>query len=108
MDLGLPQRRVAEALGANPWTYLLWEHDRTQPTPRFVPPIVRFLGYDPFPNGQTLGDRLRAARKRLGLTHRELGARLGLSASTVYEAERGRSRPACPGVLRIAQFLRVS
>jgi DNA-binding XRE family transcriptional regulator len=70
MDLGLTQRRVAKMLGANPWTYLLWEHDWTRPRPRFVPAIIQFLGYDPFPKGVTFPERLRAARRRLGLTHR--------------------------------------
>ena len=93
MDLGLQQRRVAETLGANPWTYLLWEHDRTRPTPRFVPAILQFLEYDPFPNGQTLGDRLRATRRTRGLSHDALARELGVDPSTVLNWERGRHTP---------------
>ena len=93
MDLGLIQRRVAEMLGADPWTYLLWEHDRTRPTPRFVPAIIQFLGYDPFPKGVTFPDRLRAARRSLGLTHRALAMELDVDPSTVLNWERGRHTP---------------
>jgi DNA-binding XRE family transcriptional regulator len=93
MDLGLRQRQVAAILGANPWTYLLWEHDRAQPTSRFVPAILRFLGYDPFPKGVTFPERLRAGRRRVGLTQAELGRQIGLSAGTVYDLEHGRLAP---------------
>jgi len=101
MDLGLGQRRVAEILDANPWTYLLWEHDRTRPTPRFVPGILKFLEYDPLPKGQTLGERLRAARRALGLSHGALARKLGVDPSTVLNWERGRHTPPVQYVPRI-------
>ena len=105
MDLGLRQRRVAEIFGANPWTYLLWEHDRTRPTPRFVPAILQFLGYDPFPKGVTFPERLRAARRRLGLTQAELGRQVGLSEGTVYDLEHGRQKPTSPVGRALSQQL---
>lgn len=96
MDLGLPQRGVAGILNANPWTYLLWEHDRTAPTVRFIPSIVQFLEYNPFPKGDSIPDRLRAARRRLGLTQAELGHRTGLSEGTIYDLEHARLKATSP------------
>jgi transcriptional regulator with XRE-family HTH domain len=92
-ELGLTQHRVAGIIGADPWTYLLWEHDRTRPTPRFVPPIVRFLAYDPFPKGHTLGDGIRAARRARGLSHSALARELEVDPSTILNWERGRRHP---------------
>jgi DNA-binding XRE family transcriptional regulator len=105
MDLGLGQRRVAKTLGANPWTYLLWEHDRTQPTPRFVPAILQFLGYDPFAKGATFPERLRAARRRPGLTQAELAQQVGLSEGNVYDLAHGRTNPQSPAGLKITGCL---
>ena len=107
MDLGISQRQVAGHLGANPWTYLLWEAGRSQPTARFVPGIISVLDHDPFRAGEDLGERLQSARRRLGLTQRQLAGLLGLSETSVYDAEHGRSGPSCPAVLEIARFLRL-
>jgi hypothetical protein len=40
----LTQRQAAERLGVNPWTVLNWENRKTEPAPRFIPVILRFLG----------------------------------------------------------------
>lgn len=93
IDLRLTQHRVAETMEADAWTYLLWEHDRSRPIPRFVPRIVRFLGYDPFPKGQTLGERIRAARRAQGLSHTAMARKLGVDPSTILNWERGRRHP---------------
>jgi DNA-binding XRE family transcriptional regulator len=40
----LTQREAAEWIGVNPWTVLNWENQKTEPPPRFIPAILRFLG----------------------------------------------------------------
>jgi transcriptional regulator with XRE-family HTH domain len=107
MDLGLTQREVALQLRANPWTYLLWEHDRHEPMAKFVARIVDFLGHDPYPSGTSFGDKLRSARLRMGLSQAELALRVGMSEATVYDLERGRQRASTPAGMRLAQFLRI-
>ncbi|HVT15664.1 MAG TPA: helix-turn-helix transcriptional regulator [Thermoanaerobaculia bacterium] len=47
LDLGLTQRQVAAALGANVATLYTWEKNRKEPGAWHLPGIVRFLGYDP-------------------------------------------------------------
>jgi transcriptional regulator with XRE-family HTH domain len=47
------------------------------------------LGYDPEPAPTTLGERIQAARRRTGLTQRELGERLGVDQATVRAWEGG-------------------
>ena len=72
--LGLNQKQVAEQLGLDACTIGNWEKDRTYPAVRFFPSIIRFLGYDPFPEAQTLADRLRAKRRALGLSYKRLAS----------------------------------
>lgn len=42
------------------------------PTIRYMPAIIAFLGYNPYPAPQTLPEKLLAARRRLGLTRRQM------------------------------------
>lgn len=96
MDLGITQKEAARRIGADQWTIINWERGRTQPAVRFLPAVIRFLGHDPWPTGETIGDRIRGARRRMGLTQAEAGRLAGVSEGTVYDLEHGRQRPATP------------
>lgn len=88
-ELDLEPRDAAQRIGVSPRTYARWERGQDKPSTRFRPAIVRFLGLDPEPTPQTLGERIRAARLRAGLSPRQLAERLNVSSSTVraWEAE---------------------
>jgi DNA-binding XRE family transcriptional regulator len=49
LDLKLLQRQVAEQVGVNGATITIWERDASAPVIRFMPAIIKFLGYDPIP-----------------------------------------------------------
>jgi DNA-binding XRE family transcriptional regulator len=49
LDLGLLQRQVAARIGASTTTITSWELGQTAPALGWMPPIIRFLGYDPPP-----------------------------------------------------------
>jgi transcriptional regulator with XRE-family HTH domain len=93
LDLGLRQREVARQLGADLATILNWEKGRSEPTLRFLPAILAFLGSDPRPASQTFGERLRRVRTAQGLSIAALAERLGVDTTTVWKWERGRHRP---------------
>lgn len=59
IKLGLHQKAVAERLGLDECTIGNWEKDRTCPAVRYLPRLIEYLGYDPFPTPQSFGDRLR-------------------------------------------------
>jgi transcriptional regulator with XRE-family HTH domain len=65
MERGLLQREVAQEIGVTLWTVINWERQRTLPGARYVPAVVRFLGYEAFPQERSLAGRLRAARLHL-------------------------------------------
>lgn len=91
--MGLKQRIVAEMLGVREETVHLWERGRARPLPRQHGTILRFLGYDPEPTEPMLGGRLKALRRRLGLTQVELADLLDLDEGTVRRWESGRRTP---------------
>ena len=99
---------TARQLGINAWTYRNWEQDRTKPAVRFIPTIIDFLEYDPFPAPQTLGERIRARRQRLGLSQERLSKLLGVDEGCVMRWERGEWTPTALTRRRIDVFLRAS
>ena len=101
LDLGLRQKDVAAALGANQKTYETWEQGKHEPEVRYWPGIIRFLGYDPNPPPETFGERIRASRRRQGLSREQLAERLGLDQTTVEAWERGAVRRPYPRLVRI-------
>jgi len=92
--LRLLQREVADKLGCDEATVHNWEINRTSPQLRFIPRIIQFLGYMPDDTQvEGLGQQIVAARRRLGLSQRELARRLVVDPSTLGRWERNEGRP---------------
>jgi transcriptional regulator with XRE-family HTH domain len=89
LDLGLNQGQVAEQFNATVQTVCNWEKGRSQPEPRHYPAVIRFLGYDPSPEPASLGERIQAARRREGLSQKELARKLRLDPATIWRWETG-------------------
>ena len=56
----------------------------------------------------TLGDRIRQARERVGLSQMELARRIGLSKNAMNSIEAGDADPRASRIVAIAQELGVS
>jgi transcriptional regulator with XRE-family HTH domain len=107
LDLGLTQEQAASRIICTEATITNWELNRVQPAIRYLPGIIRFLGYDPNRDRvpQSLGDRLKAHRKRLGLSREKLALLLGTDESNLAGWETGRHRPTNRSLALIAEFL---
>jgi transcriptional regulator with XRE-family HTH domain len=88
LDLGLLQREVAERLGVDHCTITNWELNRTTPALRFLPGIVRLLGYAVWDPGTSIGGRLLALRRERGLSQTAFARILGVDPSTLSRWER--------------------
>ena len=55
--------------------------------------ILKFLGCDPRPRKDDLAGQLRDARQALGITQRQLAARLKVDPATIWKWEQSRQRP---------------
>jgi len=108
LELGLEQRELARQLGADDMTVCNWEKGRTFPSIRFLPRIVRFLGYVPFRlDSLSVGERLRLTRMLRGLSQRELARRLSVDPSTVRRWEAGKRVPARHYMVSIDEILKL-
>ncbi|MBL8697549.1 MAG: helix-turn-helix domain-containing protein, partial [Alphaproteobacteria bacterium] len=87
------------------WTFLTWETGKKQPTYPHWPGIIRFLGYDPHPEPMTLGERLRAAYRRLGLPQTHVARTIGMDPATLYRYEAGDWVPGSPRTRQLLDLL---
>ncbi len=93
LELKLTQREVACRIGVNDTTLTGWERNQHEPAVEHIPQVLAFLGYDPCGMPQSLGEQLRAARRRHGLTYIQLAARLGVHRGTMAMWEAGKTEP---------------
>ena len=92
LDLRLLQREAADKLGVEAKTICNWEISRTSPQVRFIPKISP-LGYIPYDTQSgTLGKRIVACRRTMGISQKELACCRGVDPSTLGRWERGERR----------------
>jgi DNA-binding XRE family transcriptional regulator len=82
-----------------------WEGNATIPEVRYIPAILQFLGYDPLPPVSSLPERLVAARRRLGLSQRNMALTLGVDPATLMGWESGRHQPTERSLEQIGRIL---
>ena len=87
LELGLLQREVAKELRIPVASYFNWEKGYTEPMIRFLPKLIDWLGYDPYPLPTNSSEWLVAVRRNLGLTRKGLGRLIGADESTVQRWE---------------------
>lgn len=103
--LGHFQREAADAMGINWWTYMNWEKGCGLPCIKFMPPVIAYLGYDPFGEGEALGERVMAGRRRLGETRAAFGKRFGVTGSAVWAWECDGSMPRAKLLTKLGSML---
>ena len=91
--LGLWQKELAQMFGVCTWTVLNWEKNVSSPVVRAYPAIMKFLGYCPIQNPQTLGDRIRLHRVHLGYSQSKFSKILGVDECTLSSWECGVKSP---------------
>ena len=105
LDLGLLQRQVAVQLGVNTSTVTNWELSHNSPDFRFLPAIIEFLGCDPRPEPETIGQTLIRHREGRGMSQKELAALLDVDPSTLGRWEQEERVPTGRFLRRIQEGL---
>jgi transcriptional regulator with XRE-family HTH domain len=93
LELGLLQKQVAAQMSVNKNTIANWEKQRNYPALPYLPAIIRFLGYNPLPEGETLAGKLIRYRTSQGISQKTLAKKLGIDPSTLARWERGDREP---------------
>src|SRR5207253_1033043 len=99
------QKCVAEQICVTESSIWNWENNESQPALRFLPAVIRFLGYNPLPEGDALIEKFTSLRKSLGLTHELVAERLGVDESTIADWEQDRTTPTGPYRKLIQRFV---
>jgi DNA-binding XRE family transcriptional regulator len=70
-----------------------WEPNKGTPEIRFMPAIIRVLGYNPLREANSLADHLVRHRTTRGMSREEAAAEIGVDAGTLARWERGEREP---------------
>jgi len=95
LELSLFQKDVAKVFGVTEDTLRFWEKGIATPTIRYVPHIILFLGYNPYPKQETetLGGKIKWYRLLNGLSHKMMGEMFEVDASTIGAWEKDKCFP---------------
>jgi len=105
LELKLLQKEVAQMLGVDEVTVYNWEKNRASPRLQHTPKVVEFLGYLPFEEPETLGERIVYYRRLGGVTQKELAKKIGVDPATLARWERGEREPQGAYRERLVSFL---
>jgi len=105
LDLGLLQKDVAGLLGTHSQTVCNWEIENTSPALRWLPGIIQFLGYDPRPAPEDVGQQLRHYRQGQGVSQTDLARELRVDPGTLARWEMGCRKPRGMRLRRVLQML---
>lgn len=108
MDLGLQLKEVARRLGAHATSVANWEAGRGGPDLRHLPQVIRFLGYDPRPDAESVSERLTRFRTGRGISQAEMARQLAIDPSTLAKWEVGRREPQGKYLAKVEDVLRRS
>jgi transcriptional regulator with XRE-family HTH domain len=90
LKLQLTLKEAAKLLGTDECSIMNWEKGRTVPKVYRLPAIIRFLGYNPLPEPQTISQRLVAKRLERGWSRKVAACHLGIDVSTLKDWEHGK------------------
>jgi site-specific DNA recombinase len=91
----LLQKQVGQQFGVDASTIHNWETNIAKPGVKYMPAIIRFLGYNPLPPAtpDSWSERLVRCRKALGITQKESARQIGVDPCTLARWERGDREP---------------
>jgi DNA-binding XRE family transcriptional regulator len=108
MDLRLLQKDVAQIIGITEESIMHWETERYPPQLQFYPGIIKFLGFNPFKvAGKTLAVRIKNYRLKNGLSHKKMGALLGVDAATISTWETDKHAPQGNNLLQLKTLFKI-
>jgi transcriptional regulator with XRE-family HTH domain len=104
-ELGLFQPEAGKLIGVCKSSIWSWENNRAEPEDWLHPSIIRFLGREPWPQPKTLAERLRAARRRRGMSIQAAARLMRVAHGALANWENGDAMPSHRNRARVDNFL---
>ncbi len=104
IELKFFQSQLADLLGVDEMTIVNWEKNYKSPKVSMFPRIYEFLGYEPEIKVATLGEKIKAYRRRLGLSQEKFAKKLGIDSSTLRKWEWGETGPSGTLLVKLSPF----
>lgn len=105
LDRELLQKHVAENIGVTACSINNWELNHGEPEVRYMPAIIKFLGYVPFEcPDDTLG-KLAYYKRVNGYSFERLGEAMGKDPEQLMDWLNGKHKPFLRSLARIEDFL---
>jgi hypothetical protein len=92
LKLGLQQTAAARMIGTGAWNLRNWETGRHGVETRFLPAVIRFLGYCPLPVPRNRGDAVCRERMSRGWSRKRLARVARVDEATIRRIEENTSR----------------
>lgn len=96
---------AAVVVGVDPKTWIWWERDERAPYVHQYPAIIQYLGYEPWPETVSLGEKLLAQRRRHGLSIKRSAEIAGVDEGTFRRWQSGEWKPQRRSLPLIGAFL---
>ncbi len=94
LDMKLLQKDVAQELSVCEQSICNWEKNLAKPDIKYIPTIIKFIGYVPFDTSiVSTGEKIILYRKLHGLSQKMLACQLGIDPSTLRKWERNKRKP---------------
>jgi transcriptional regulator with XRE-family HTH domain len=100
------QSDIAQIIGVTEASIWNWENG-TQPHVKYIPNIIKFLGYIPFKSAETSDamDRLKYVKRINGLTIKQLAKEIGCHYEQLMDWMGGKVRPGRKNLDMIEKFI---
>jgi site-specific DNA recombinase len=105
LALKMLQKDVAGQLGVNKTSVFNWEANTSTPEIRYMPAVIRFLGYNPLPAADKVAEQLVRQRTTLGLSQKESARQMDVDQGTLARWEQGKREPTGAFLERVKWFL---
>jgi len=103
---GLEQKDLANILGVTESCIWLWESHRSAPPIPRCKGVIKFLGYDPFPEPETFSEKLIAYRRRYGLRVKDAAVLAKVDPASWSSWERSEHKITVANCARILSILK--
>ena len=100
---GFSQREFAADIGVPVGTLFNWEKGRCLPSANSFAKLIMALGVKP--SSSALGEAIVHGRGVLGLSQRELAAKLNVPVGTLFNWEKGRCNPSRQNLAAVVAML---